>query len=232
MTGSLSCSSHDHMSPVRIKGSRSMHSLSQPPPWFSSACRQSGKQPTTLSRYTIQLMFLNHTLLQCHQEILTFNKYLAVHTLKGDKDERSFITQAFTKINLVHRKNVLIALFCLIGENMPFSLQLVNRNCPLFCIVIVRAFIRRLDKQDFTVKIQMIKLLRDYKIPCHISHGCDLHTRKKSGIRKKKPSDVGCSPARPRLCSCAPPPRRGKGPLPVPEPPGASCPPATARTAE
>lgn len=41
-TGSLSCSSHAHMSPLRTKGSRSIHSLSQPPPWFSSACTQSG----------------------------------------------------------------------------------------------------------------------------------------------------------------------------------------------
>lgn len=42
MTGSLSCPSHVHISPVRTKGSRSMQSLSQPPPWFSSACTQLG----------------------------------------------------------------------------------------------------------------------------------------------------------------------------------------------
>lgn len=40
MTGSFSCSSHAHMSPVRTKGSRSMHSLSHAPPWFSSPCTQ------------------------------------------------------------------------------------------------------------------------------------------------------------------------------------------------
>lgn len=122
MTGSLSCSSHDHMSPVRMKGSRSIHSLSQPPPWFSSACKQS----TPLRSYDFRNTPFHFSVTGKCNIWQKFNSI--VHILKGVKmnvlSEHKYLTQIKS---FCPQRKALIVLW-LNAESTPFSLYLVNQS--------------------------------------------------------------------------------------------------------
>lgn len=110
-TGSFSCSSQDHMSPVRTKGSLSRHRCSHTPaPQFSSSCETTGNRTTRTHVILKSNLSLKLISFKCNNLHNFWANYMLSLTLRKEKLEYSPTIFVFVYVVVSTRVGVVVQL--------------------------------------------------------------------------------------------------------------------------